>query len=199
MRTFQTSKTYPHQQVSGLTLTELVIVALLVGVVGSLALVSFGRNIEEERLKSASKATTDYLKTTLIYARQSRQSCTVALNHTTSTLSVANPNDCTDRPSITLTDAVEGLEDLTICGSSDISKTSMTCDANNNGSDLDEQGQQSNQTLITFTPRGSASQGGLVKLHSAKAKRTRCLAVTSPIGLIREGREQSSTCDFTGG
>ena len=199
MKIFQVSKTNSHQNSAGLTLTELVIVALLVGVISSLALVSFGRNVEEERLKAASKATVEYLKTTLIFARQSRQSCTVSINHTTTTLSITNPNDCAGRPSITLTDAVEGLNTLTICGSSNSSKSSMTCNANTNGSDTNEGGGQSNQTLITFTPRGSVSEGGLVKLHSAKAKRTRCVAVTSPIGLIREGREQSSSCDFTGG
>ena len=199
MKIFQLSKINSHHDSSGLTLTELVIVALLVGVISSLALVSFGRNVEEERLKAASKATVEYLKTTLIFARQSRQSCTVSINHTTSSLSITNPNDCAGRPSITLTNAIEGLNTLTICGSSNSSKSSMTCNANNNGSDTNEGGGQSNQTLITFTPRGSVSEGGLVKLHSAKAKRTRCVAVTSPIGLIREGREQSSSCDFTGG
>ena len=49
---------------------------------------------------------------------------------------------------------------------------------------------------MVFTPRGTVSVGGLVKLHLPQATRTRCVAVLTPIGMIREGRDDGTGCNF---
>lgn len=183
----------------GFSLIELLIVVGIVGILSTMMLLAFRRNTEEERLKAASKIFVDYLKTSLIHSRQISESCTVNINHGTSTLSIANPETCDRRPSVNLIDAVEGLTSLKICGSQTITNTGMTCTASTDGSDTDDQNTPLGETQVVFTPRGSASQGALLKLYSSKGKRARCIAVTTPIGLVREGRETSSGCDFTGG
>lgn len=182
---------------AGFTLTELIIVVLLVGITSTMILIAFGRNTEEERLKAASKVMIEYLKTTLIHARQTRQSCTVSIDHASKEVAISNPNTCQNRPSINLLDSVEGLSALKICGSSTISNTQMACNSSVDGSDA-VQGTPRSTTQVVFTPRGSISQGALLKLYSTKAKRARCIAITQPIGLIREGQQTPSGCDFTG-
>tara|TARA_Y100000739_G_scaffold198890_1_gene182208 strand:- start:358 stop:957 length:600 start_codon:yes stop_codon:yes gene_type:complete len=181
----------------GFSLAELLVVVGIVGILSVIMLLSFSRNTEEERLKAASKITIDYLKTTLIHSRQISESCTVSIDHGTSELSIANPDTCDGRPSVNLIDAVEGLTSLKICGSQ--TNTSMQCTAITDGSDTDDQGTPLSETQVVFTPRGSASKGAILKLYSSKGKRARCIAVTTPIGLVREGRETSSGCDFAGG
>ena len=182
----------------GFSLAELLVVVGIIGILSMIMLLSFSRNTEEERLKAASKITVDYLKTTLIHSRQISKSCTVNINHGTSELSIANPDTCDGRPSVNLIDAVEGLRSLKICGSQNISNTSMECTAITDGSDNDDQGPHLSETQVVFTPRGSASRGAILKLYSSKGERARCITVTSPIGLVREGRETSSGCNFTG-
>ena len=183
----------------GFSLVELLVVVGVVGTLSGMMLITFSRNTEEERLKAASQITIDYLKTTMIHSRQISESCTVNINHGTSELSIANPDTCNGRPSMNLIDTVEGLTSLKICGSQTISNTSMECTAITDGSDTDDQGTPLSETQVVFTPRGSASKGAILKLYSSKGKRARCIAVTTPIGLVREGRETSSGCDFAGG
>ena len=182
---------------AGFTITELVIVVLLVGIISTLILIAFGRNTEEERLKAAAKAMTQYLQTTLIYSRQTRQTCTVDIEHSTKIISIADVNSCDGRPTINLLNAVSNLSDLRICGSNNVSNILMPCDDNIDGSDtLGEE--QSTRTRIIFTPRGSVSQGGLIKVYSPNAQRGRCVAITQPVGMIREGRDLKAGCNFTG-
>lgn len=183
----------------GFSLAELLVVVGIVVILSVIMLLSFSRNTEEERLKAASKITIDYLITTLIHSRQISESCTVNIDHGTSELSIANSDTCNGRPSVNLIDTVEGLTSLKICGSQTISNTSMECTSITDGSDTDNQGTPLSETQVVFTPRGSASKGAILKLYSSKGKRARCIAVTTPIGLVREGRETSSGCDFAGG
>ena len=183
----------------GFSLAELLVVVGIVGILSVMILLTFSRNTDEERLKAASKITVDYLKTTLIHSRQISESCTVNINHGTSELSIANPAICDGRPSVNLIDTVEGLRSLKICGSQTISNVNMQCNAITDGSDTDNQGSPLSETQVVFTPRGSTSQGAMLKLYSSKGERARCIAVTTPIGLVREGRETSSGCDFAGG
>lgn len=181
----------------GFSLPELMIVISIVGIMATLSLQLFTRNKNEEKLKLASKSLIQYLQAAQIRSQQELESCKVNINHATLVLSISNSNDCRSLAPVDLKETIKGMKpsDLKICGTSTTSNSTMACDATNDGSDV-VNGNLSTSTSLTFTPRGTVSQGGLLKLHSEQAKRTRCIAVTSPLGLIREGRASGTDCDF---
>ena len=190
----------------GFTMVELAMVVAIVGVMSTFTVTAFVRNNHEERLKLTSDIVFEYLEKAQRRSQQVLKPCEVVIDHQNLTLAVGNPSDtntgeaiCDGLPMIELASQIKGLsaKEIKICGTSNPSKTSLLCDASQDGSDPNPSGGPPNQTRISFTARGAVSQGGLLKIYSAKAQRSRCLSITSPIGLIREGREKAGACDFT--
>ena len=189
----------------GFSLTELMIVVGILGIMITVMVIMLGRNKDEEKLKLASSSILQYLKSAQIRSQQELAPCRVVVDHENLLLSIDNDqnilnnqDECTNIAPIQLQQTITGLslEDLKICGTSQTSNTSIACDENNDGSDQDSSGQPKTQTTITFTPRGTVSEGGLLKLYSEQVKRTRCIAITTPIGLIREGQIRNNDCNF---
>jgi len=198
----------PNNNQQGFSLTELIIVIAILGIMSTFVVTAFARNKNEEKLKLASKSVIQYLQAARIKSQQVNIPCSVNIDHESLTLSVEftdkqDPDDedqCQGLADVDLITTIQGLslDDLTICGSSDSSKTTMSCNnaLNGDGSDLDPTGNPRSVTTIVFTPRGTVSQGGLLKLYSERVARTRCIAITSPIGLIREGRAIETDCNY---
>ena len=191
---------------SGFTLVELALVVAIMSVMSTFAVTAFVRNSHEERLKLASDVVFEYLERAQQRSQQVLKPCEVIIDHQNLTLAIGNPTDtntgeaiCDGLPTIEIASQINGLSanEIKICGTSNPSKISLLCDASQDGSDPNPNGGPPNQTRISFTARGAVSQGGLLKIYSAKAQRSRCLSITSPIGLIREGREKAGACDFT--
>lgn len=183
----------------GFTMVELMVVSALVGLMASIFLVSFQRNVHDERLKALSRSLFENLLEIQTRARQQNIPIEVQLNHTNATLQLSDATDINNTitlNTIDLTNSIEGLENLKICSRTSTTMDTFPCDEANDGSDLDLVTQTSTTRTMIFTPRGTVSVGGLVKLHLQKASRTRCVAVLSPIGMIREGRDDGTGCDF---
>lgn len=205
----------------GFSMVELIIVVSIVGIMATLGVVAFTRNSNEAKLNLASKTFTEYLRKAQIRSQQVVGTCTVMISHKDNVLRFgdlgyvlampvlrtaelnqdgsAQQVTCDGIEKLNLKETQRGFDsrDLKICGTSDLSNMSMKCDSANDGSDIDGKGNIKTKTFITFTPRGSASQGALIKFYSASAKRARCIAIMSPIGLIREGGSNDKGCDFT--
>ena len=177
---------------SGFTIIEAMVVAAIVGILSTFMLVSHGRNLQEERLKSVNRELTSIFKEVTILTRQKSTHCELSLNHTSAVLTVVN-QECSDHlgTSIDLKASTDNIEDLKICGRADMDQA-FACDAASDGSDPPG----STSSTFIFSARGTVSQGGILKLFLPKASRTRCLAVLAPIGVIREGSDAGSGCDF---
>ena len=183
----------------GFTMVELMVVSALVGLIASIFLVSFQRNVHDERLRALSRSLFENLLEIQTRARQQNIPIEVQLNHANATLQVSDATDISNTirlGTIDLTDSIEGLEKLKICSRTSTTIDTFACDEVNDGSDLDLITQNRTTRSMIFTPRGTVSVGGLVKLHLQQASRTRCIAVLSPIGMIREGRDDGTGCDF---
>ena len=189
-----------HSKVtSGFTMVELMVVSGLVGLMTSIFLVSFQRNVHDERLRAVSRSLFKTLLEIQTQARQMNIPIEVELSHTNATLQtsdVTNINNAITLGAFDLTNSIEGLDQLKICSRTSTIIDTFDCDEDNDGSDVDSTNQPRTSTTLVFTPRGTVSIGGLVKLHLEKASRTRCVAVLSPIGMIREGRDDGTGCDF---
>ena len=183
----------------GFTMVELMVVSALVGLMASIFLVSFQRNVHDERLRAVSRSLFETLQEIQTRARQQNIPIKVQLNHANATLQLSDATDINNTiplGTIDITNAIEGLERLKICSRTPTTIDTFACDEVNDGSDLDLTTQTSSARTMFFTPRGTVSVGGLVKLHLQQASRTRCVAVLSPIGMIREGRDDGTGCDF---
>ena len=192
-------KQYSNRGRAGFTLIELMVTAGLVGLMASIMLVSLQRNVHDERLRAVSRSLFEALLEAQTKARQKNIPIEVKLDHENATLEL---NDITDfnnaisLGSIELIASIQGLENLNICGRTSTSITTFPCDNVTNGSSLNSNNQPRTTSIMVFTPRGTASVGGLVKLHLLQAQRTRCVAVLTPIGMIREGRDDGTGCAF---
>ena len=176
----------------GFTITELLVVTAIVGILSTIMLVSYGRNLQEERLKSVSREITSIFKEVIALSRQKSTHCELNLSYTSAVITVINPAECTGiGTSIDLKANTDNIDNLKICGRTDMDQT-FACNETNNESDPPG----STSSTFIFTARGTISQGGMLKLYLPKASRTRCLAVLAPIGVIREGRDMGSGCDF---
>ena len=176
----------------GFTIVEVIVVAAIVGILSTFMLISYGRNLQEERLKSVSRELTSIFKEATTLTRQKSSHCELSLNYTSAVLTVVN-QECSDHlgTSIDLKANTDSIEELKICGRADMYQT-FACDAASDGSDPPG----STSSTFIFSARGTVSQGGILKLFLPKASRTRCLAVLAPIGVIREGHDTGSGCDF---
>lgn len=193
------NKNHPSLNATGFTMVELMVVSALVGLMASIFLVTFQRNVHDERLRALSRSLFENLLEIQTRARQQNIPIEVQLNHTNATLQLSdatNINNTISLGTIDLTNSIEGLEQLKICSRTSTTIDTFACDEGNDGSDLDSTTQTRTTRTMIFTPRGTASVGGLVKLHLQQASRTRCVAVLSPIGMIREGRDDGTGCDF---
>jgi len=184
--------THKHFRNGGFTMTELLVVVAIVGILSTIMLASYGRNLQEERLKSVSREITSLFKEVMALSRQKSTHCELSLSHTSAVITVFNPAECSGiGTTIDLKANTDNTDNLKICGRTDMDQT-FACNATNNES----YPPGSTSSTFIFTARGTISQGGILKLYLPKASRTRCLAVLAPIGVIREGRDIGSGCDF---
>ena len=184
---------------SGFTMVELMVVSGLVGLMTSIFLVSFQRNMHDERLRAVSRSLFETLLETQTQARQGNIPIEAQINHTNATIQLFDATDSSSPKTlrtVDLTDSIEGLDQLKICSRTSTTIDTFACDEDNDGSDWDSTNQPRTITTLVFTPRGTVSVGGLIKLHLEQASRKRCIAVLSPIGMIREGRDDGTGCDF---
>ena len=190
---------YWERKKIGFTLVELMVASGLIGLFASIVLMSFQRNVHDERLRAVSRSLLEALLEVQTRARQENTPIKVALDHTKATLELNNITDSNNTislGSVDLKTSIQGLEQLKICGRTSTATDNFVCDETTDESDLDATNRPRTTSEMVFTPRGTVSIGGLVKLHLQQADRTRCIAVLSPIGMIREGLDDGNGCAF---
>ena len=182
---------------AGYTLVELMVTVSLVGILAGLSIVSFGRNWRAERLKAATRETTAWLDEARRIAIQKAKPCRININRADILLSL-NPN--TDNPKefcpdtlyrpLDIRNTVQNSSEIVMCSTdlvnADPAQTSLACT-----------GSQSGSSSLTYTPRGTATKGVLIKFHMPDAGADRCIAVIAPLGQIRSGKTTATGCDFT--
>ncbi|WP_094560514.1 prepilin-type N-terminal cleavage/methylation domain-containing protein [Synechococcus sp. 8F6] len=180
----------------GFTLVELMLVVVLMGLTSVLGLSSYYRFMNDARLNSGGKAIAGWLDQIRSMAIQNSKTCTVQINPASGTLElVTDPTlgncDFQDPPrpfTFNLQEQVGQGEIVQLCARLMNPSAEFTpCSSSAPGSAL----------TVRYTPRGTTPDNALIELRSAKQSHNRCIALHSPLGLIRLGRVLNDRCDWT--
>ena len=178
-----------HNPSPGFSLIELTIIAVILGILTGIGVPFFQRNWQQERLKVATRETANWLEDVRRRAIQQSQICAVQIIDSSAILQPNSAtNSCIDVITLDLRSTVENANNLVVCSQSMLTPSTSSCTSGS--------GSQTTPTEIVFTPRGTVSQGGLIKLHLTSEIQNRCIALTQPLGTIRQGIEESGGCNF---
>ena len=177
-----------HQEPSGFTLIELMITVMILGIMSGIAIPSFQRNWQQERLKAATREAATWLEDVRLRAVQQSQTCVIQVFDNSATLQPdPNNNACIDVAPLNLRESVANAQQLLLCSQAALTPSTTNCTSSHS---------QTTPTELVITPRGTISKGGLIKLHFSESIPNRCIAVTQPLGLVRQGIERTTGCDY---
>jgi prepilin-type N-terminal cleavage/methylation domain-containing protein len=180
----------------GFTLVELMLVVVLMGFTTVLGLSSYYRFMNDARLNSGGKALAGWLDQIRRMAIQNSKTCTVQINPDSSTLElVSDPSlghcDFQDPPrpfTFKLQEQVGQGDAIQLCTRLiNPSEEFTPCSSTAPGEAI----------TLQYTPRGTTPNNALIELRSANQSHNRCIAVLSPLGLIRLGRVLNNRCDWS--
>ena len=177
-----------QKESSGFTLIELMITVIVLGILSGIAIPSFQRSWQQERLKAATRKAATWLEDIRLRAVQQSQTCVIQIIDNSATLQPdPSSNSCIDVGPLNLHETVDNAQQLVVCSQSALTPSTTSCTSSHS---------QTTPTKIAITPRGTISQGGLIKLYFSETIPNRCIAVTQPLGMIRQGIERTSGCDY---
>ena len=177
-----------EKSTNGFTLIELMAVVSITGILAGIAIPLFQRNWQQERLKAASRETTSWLEDIRMRAVQQSEKCVVEINDDTAILQPkTSTNECENIQTLNLRDKIANAKSLVICSQEQLEPSNTSCSANSS---------DTVPTEIVFTPRGTIAKGALIQLHFNSKIPNRCIAITQPLGIIRQGIKSSNSCNF---
>ena len=182
----------------GFTIVELMVVVAIIGAVGGASLVTFTRNWRDVRVKAATQESHAWFDEVRSLAIQRSEPCFVELDLEDASITLLEQeNSCNlagessdDFAAYFPRNSIRNAQDLIMCAQdlngSDPTQIVLPCSSSQTGT-----------LLTTFTPRGTITNGLLIKFHIDSSNTNRCLTLISPIGKIRSGRiNADETCNF---
>jgi len=185
-------KVSKNNQCRGFTIIELMVVVIIFGILAGISLGHYQRNWKEERLKAIARETAAWLEDARLRAIQQSETCVIEIDDANTTLKASssdNGNNCIDIPLLELKPIIQNTDSLILCSDASTS-SNLICDSSHTNSQTD------GTTKIVITPRGTVAQGGLIKLNLEQSIKSRCIIIVQPLGLIRQGIERNSSCNF---
>lgn len=162
---------------SGFTMLELLVVMVILAILGALAIPSFLASVRREQLTATSRSVVDWLEEARNESIKEMLSCEVLL-----TLSA----DKTGQLAVKSTSPGCTQQLPLVIGRNAPGKTQLAVN-----------GQQQGNVALLFSPRGTTSSNQEWRLTREEVAVTRCIRISSPLGLIRLGTLRSNQCDYS--
>ena len=161
--------TNQHRQQAGFSLPELMIASSVLLGLATVSAGSYGRYLKHETLRSATIEAQNWVENVSRIAEQHNTSCVIeAFSSGLMQEAASNPAECVIPESIQL------------------------------GASLSGELNDDNKILIAFTPKGTSAEGQELQLSVDGLDTRRCILVSRPLGLIRNGiKTASGSCDYT--
>ena len=168
----------------------------LLGILSTIVVNSFGQQTQQAREREAIQALITYAEMTKVRSLTDAKTCIMLVDHVEATLEISNPRECSGIGSSNLSEGIDTTDGWKICGTSNPLNYEMRCSNEVDGSDINNEGNPLLSTRVFFTPTGMVSQGALFKITNTLKQRGYCVAITSPAGIIRQGRIIENNCSF---
>ena len=182
----------------GFSLVELMVIVAVMGAISAMGIVTFTKNWRDVRVRAAAQQSHAWLAEVRSIAIQRSEPCFIEINLEVTSLSllertnscnVAHTQSDDIKPYIPKT-SLKNSQGLIICGQDlngdDPTEVVFSCISSQGGS-----------LYTTFTPRGTITNGFLLKYHLEEVNTDHCLSLIAPIGQIRTGRvNPDETCNF---
>ncbi len=152
---------------------ELMVVIVIVGILSGLAIPNFQQRWEDERLNSAAKLTTSWLEDLRRKAIQNSTVCRAVIDSAAATFT----GTCDHQPS--QSSILDLQQEIT------------------NTSGLSFSLQSGSPSTWVFTPRGTTTTDGDLRINLMGSRHARCLRLLEPLGSLRSGKLRSGLCVYT--
>ena len=152
---------------------ELMVVIVIVGILSGLAIPNFQQRWEDERLNSAAKLTTSWLEDLRRKAIQNSTVCRAVIDSAAATFT----GTCDHQP--TQSSILDLQQEIT------------------NTSGLSFSLQSGSPSTWVFTPRGTTTTDGDLRINLMGSRHSRCLRLLEPLGSLRSGKLRSGLCVYT--
>ena len=160
--------TYQTHKQAGFSLPELMIASSVLLGLATVSAGSYSRYLKHETLRSATIEAQNWVEDVGRIAEQHNTSCVIeAFSTGLMQEAASNPASCVIPESIQLDASVSGEVN------------------------------EDNKILIAFTPKATSAEGQELQLSIAGLDKRRCILISRPLGLIRNGiKTASGTCDY---
>ena len=182
---------------SGFTLSEILIVAVLISILSGVAIASFRQRWAQERLLAAARETHTWLENQRLIAMKEGQACEININTTAASLDPSSENvtlangetlnnSCKDQAPFAIRNSVSNGREISI----------STSDPDATGIRFSFRGLSE---IVTTSSDTHDQQVLVLMLNHPESNKQRCIKLMSPLGLIRTGWSDAnaSSCKFS--